>query len=87
MLGADQMVEFRVNGEFEAAVLSSLPGVSGCRTRGLDYMLSVSDTGAALHALLAEIERQHAKLEALTTHQATLEDVFVSLTGRTLRDE
>src|SRR5262245_15113104 len=52
MLGADQIVEFQVNGEFDAAVLSGLPGVSGSRTRGLDYLLSVSDTGAALHALL-----------------------------------
>ena len=86
-LGADQMVEFRVKGEFDGAVLPRLPGVSGFRTRGGDYLLSVSDAGAALHALLAEIESQHAKLEALTTHQATLEDVFVSLTGRTLRDE
>jgi len=81
------MVEFRVNGEFDGGVLPRLPGVSGFRTRGADYLLSVSDAGAALHALLAEIEGQQAKLEALTTHQATLEDVFVSLTGRTLRDE
>jgi ABC-2 type transport system ATP-binding protein len=87
MLGADQIVEFRVDGELNAQVLSSLPGVSGSRTRGADYLLSVSDAGPALHALLAELERQHVKLDALTTHQATLEDVFVSLTGRTLRDE
>jgi len=86
-LGADQIVEFRVNGELDPASLSRLPGVSGSRTRGADYLLSVSDAGAALHALLAEIERLGAKLDALTTHQATLEDVFVSLTGRTLRDE
>jgi ABC-2 type transport system ATP-binding protein len=86
-LGADQIVEFQVNGELDAATLSALPGVSGTRTRGEDYLLSVSDTGAALHALLAELDRRHVKLDALTTHQATLEDVFVSLTGRTLRDE
>ena len=38
-------------------------------------------------ALLAELARQKAELASLTTHHATLEDVFVSLTGRTLRDE
>jgi hypothetical protein len=32
------------------------------------------------------LERQRLKLISLTTHQATLEDVFVSLTGRMLRD-
>jgi hypothetical protein len=37
--------------------------------------------------VLAELERQRAPLRSLTTHHATLEDVFVSLTGRTLRDE
>ena len=86
-LGADQIVEFRVNGRLDAALLSSLPGVSGSRCREASYLLSVSDTGTALHALLAELEKQHVKLETLTTHEATLEDVFVSLTGRTLRDE
>jgi ABC-2 type transport system ATP-binding protein len=50
------------------------------------YSLTVSEIGIALPALLAEIRRQQAELVALTTHQATLEDVFVSLTGRMLRD-
>jgi len=49
--------------------------------------LTVSEMGIALPALLAEIERQHSELISLTTHQATLEDVFVSLTGRMLRDQ
>jgi ABC-2 type transport system ATP-binding protein len=37
-------------------------------------------------ALLAELRRQGAQLSQLRTHSATLEDVFVSLTGRQLRD-
>jgi ABC-2 type transport system ATP-binding protein len=51
------------------------------------YALTVSDIAVALPALLAHIERQRAELVTLTTHQATLEDVFVSLTGRMLRDD
>jgi hypothetical protein len=39
-----------------------------------------------LPALLGELERQQIKLHTLTTHDATLEDVFVNLTGRMLRD-
>jgi ABC-2 type transport system ATP-binding protein len=46
----------------------------------------VSEIGVALPALLAEIKRQQSEVVTLTTHQATLEDVFVSLTGRMLRD-
>jgi ABC-type multidrug transport system ATPase subunit len=49
--------------------------------------LTVSEIGATLPALLAELEKQQVKLDQLTTHQATLEDVFVNLTGRQLRDE
>jgi ABC-2 type transport system ATP-binding protein len=37
-------------------------------------------------ALLAELERRHLSLVELRTHTATLEDVFVALTGRQLRD-
>jgi hypothetical protein len=36
--------------------------------------------------LLAHLETAHVPLERLTTHTATLEDVFVTLTGRQLRD-
>jgi hypothetical protein len=42
--------------------------------------------GIALPALLEEIKRQQSELVSLTTHQATLEDVFVKLTGRMLRE-
>jgi hypothetical protein len=38
-------------------------------------------------ALLAELARQNLTLTELRTHSATLEDVFVKLTGRHLRDE
>ena len=94
-LGADQIVEFRVASgaeELRESPLLRLPGVTGMRARetreadGGSYLLTVSEIGAALPALLAELERQNLKLDHLTTHQATLEDVFVNLTGRMLRD-
>jgi ABC-2 type transport system ATP-binding protein len=85
-LGADQIVEFSVAGEMDKQKLESLPGVSGMRAASDGYALTVSDIGAALPALLAEIDRQRAELLKLTTHQATLEDVFVNMTGRMLRD-
>ncbi|MGH9766192.1 MAG: ABC transporter ATP-binding protein [Blastocatellia bacterium] len=94
-LGADQIVEFSVTSEAEElqdAPLRRLPGVTGMRAKetkeanGGGYLLTVSEIGTALPALLAELERQNLKLNQLTTHQATLEDVFVNLTGRMLRD-
>lgn len=85
-LNAEQIVEFNVTGELDEISLIQLPAVRSARRRDGEYLLSVSDISVALPALLAALERQHLKLVSLTTHQATLEDVFVSLTGRMLRD-
>ena len=85
-LGADQIIEFRVTKEIADDALTSLPAVSHLHKRDDDYSLTVAEMGVALPALLAEIKRQRSELVSLTTHQATLEDVFVSLTGRMLRE-
>ncbi|HEY8226165.1 MAG TPA: ABC transporter ATP-binding protein [Pyrinomonadaceae bacterium] len=85
-LGADQIIEFRVTKAIPDDILTSLPAVSHLHRRGEDYSLTVAEIGVALPALLAEIKQQQSELVSLTTHQATLEDVFVSLTGRMLRD-
>jgi ABC-2 type transport system ATP-binding protein len=85
-LGADQIIEFRVTKDISDAALTSLPAVGRLHKRGEDYSLTVTEMGVALPALLAEIKQQGSELVSLTTHQATLEDVFVSLTGRMLRE-
>jgi len=85
-LGADQIIEFRVTKEMSDNALTSLPAVSHLHKRDDDYSLTVTEMGVALPALLEEIKRQQSELVSLTTHQATLEDVFVSLTGRMLRE-
>lgn len=85
-LGADQIVEFSVTNPLDDDSLTNLPAVSNLHKRGEIYALTVSEIGVALPALFAEIKRQQSELVTLTTHQATLEDVFVSLTGRMLRD-
>ncbi|MBA3441765.1 MAG: ABC transporter ATP-binding protein [Pyrinomonadaceae bacterium] len=85
-LGADQILEFSTRLKLAEGTLELLPGVRGVRVRAEGYSLTVSDIGTALPALLAELDKQQAELITLTTHQATLEDVFVSLTGRMLRD-
>src|SRR5262249_56961323 len=73
-LGADQIVEFRVAsdaGELQDAPLRRLPGVTGMRARatkdasGGSYLLTVSEIGSALPALLAQLERQKLKLDQL----------------------
>ncbi|HEU4509168.1 MAG TPA: ABC transporter ATP-binding protein [Pyrinomonadaceae bacterium] len=85
-LGADQIVEFSVTNELAEDGLTNLPAVNQLHKRGEIYAATVADIAVAMPALLAEIKRQQSELVTLTTHQATLEDVFVSLTGRMLRD-
>ena len=57
------------------------------RDAGGGYELQVSALHRTVPALLALLARGSLELAHLTTHSATLEDVFVSLTGRQLRDE
>ena len=67
--------------------LRSLEGVCEADRRDGTYRLQVDELHRAMPALLQELRRQGAQLSELRTHSATLEDVFVSLTGRNLRDE
>ncbi len=86
-LGAGQIVEFRAPGLPDGAALELLPGVRSVSRKDGGFMLAVEEIGAALPALFDELGRRRIRLESLLTHQASLEDVFVRLTGRELRDE
>jgi ABC-2 type transport system ATP-binding protein len=50
------------------------------------FRLTVREVHTAVPALLAQLSSRQATLASLSTHHATLEDVFVALTGRRLRD-
>jgi ABC-2 type transport system ATP-binding protein len=87
-LGGQEVVEFStpdVNA-LELAALSSLPGVHGARRAADGFALTVAEVHRTLPALLDHLERAGAPLSRLSTHHATLEDVFVTLTGRQLRE-
>jgi hypothetical protein len=51
------------------------------------FVLTVARIVESLPPLLQELERQGVEVETLATHAATLEDVFVELTGKGLRDD
>jgi ABC-2 type transport system ATP-binding protein len=86
-LQAANVVEFSSEPEIEEAVLRALPGVTEPHRRGPSWSLPVRSLAETVPALLDRIEGSGAKLVSLSTHQATLEDLFVSLTGRALREE
>ena len=89
-LGAEHVVEFTVPDApadtFTAALLQQLDGVKTAREQGGRWTLEVVELARAMPALLGELARRGLRLGELATHSATLEDVFVSLTGRQLRD-
>ncbi len=89
-LGAEHVVEFALADGAgtapEAAELAALPGVRSVRPAADRTALTVTEVHRAVPALLALLERRRAELSMLATHHATLEDVFVALTGRQLRD-
>ena len=66
--------------------LLSLPGVSEVRREGTAFTLVVTDTQASVGALLGHLTTLGVELDSLQTHAPTLEDVFVTLTGKHLRD-
>ena len=89
-LGAEHVIDFALaNGgatdEF-AAEIRTLPGVRSVRLTADGVSLTAAELHTVLPALMASLTRRAVGLTSLTTHHATLEDVFVSLTGRQLRD-
>jgi ABC-2 type transport system ATP-binding protein len=88
-LGAEHVVEFAVGdgGPVDEGALAAVDGVATAVLRNGAYRISVGELHRTVPALLAELRRQGAQLTELRTHSATLEDVFVELTGRHLRDE
>jgi ABC-2 type transport system ATP-binding protein len=88
-LGAEHVVEFGVaeGAAPERAALDALPGVREVHSEDGTTRLTVREVHIAVPALMALLAQRAVSLSTLTTHTATLEDVFLHLTGRTLRDE
>jgi ABC-2 type transport system ATP-binding protein len=89
-IGVEHVVEFSAGSSGHALqfpALRSLDGVRDVRTENGNVLLQVTELHRAVPALLEELDRQSVPLTELRTHSATLEDVFVTLTGRHLRDE
>ena len=89
-IGVDHVVEFSTSGDagsVDRAALARVEGVRDVRDENGTIRLQATELHRAVPALLEELRRQGVPLTELRTHSATLEDVFVSLTGRHLRDE
>jgi ABC-2 type transport system ATP-binding protein len=93
-IGGEDIVEFAVSGieatghgSVDVAPLLAIPGVQSHRVDAGLHQLSVSELHLAVPRIFAALNQQGLHLSEFRTHSATLEDVFVRMTGRNLRDE
>lgn len=89
-IGVEHVVEFSAGGpgrKLDMEPLRGLEGILDVKSENGSVLLQTAKLHLAVPALLAELDRQQLPLTELRTHSATLEDVFVTLTGRHLRDE
>jgi ABC-2 type transport system ATP-binding protein len=89
-LGAEHVVEFGLAdgaAPLDVAELRGISGVNAARRLAGGYELQVGALHRVVPAVLALVTTRGLELSELRTHSATLEDVFVGLTGRQLRDE
>ncbi|HXI02395.1 MAG TPA: ABC transporter ATP-binding protein [Candidatus Saccharimonadales bacterium] len=96
-LRGEHVVEFALNGSqdpeaphaasLDPESLRDLPSVISARSESGAIQLTVHEPHVAIPALLERLAARGTTLSALATRHASLEDVFVALTGRHLRDE
>jgi ABC-2 type transport system ATP-binding protein len=88
-LGGEHLIEFVLadGAPLEETGYRTLPGVVGLRREDEAHCLAVTAPHVTLPALLDRLSAEGRELTRLTTRHASLEDVFVTLTGRHLRDE
>ncbi|HEY8454537.1 MAG TPA: ABC transporter ATP-binding protein [Actinopolymorphaceae bacterium] len=78
----EQRVRFRPSAPLDDELLAALPEVTDVRRTG-DRVV-VTGTGNLLHALTSVLARHHVIAHDLRVEQTTLDDAFVTLTGRSL---
>lgn len=86
-IGVEHVVEFSAAGTPDLDAIRRAPGVRDARVDDGRVLVQVTELHRAVPALLEVLAVAGLPLTELRTHSATLEDVFVALTGRHLRDE
>ena len=85
-LGADRVIEMEIENQVDVALFRKLASVKNIEQRGRALTFLVQDITVALPELVAFTGQQQMTVKAISTHEATLDDVFIHLTGRGLRN-
>jgi ABC-2 type transport system ATP-binding protein len=86
-LGLVQFVDFESNDAVDQAALRELPCLESIEQRGNHYRLRIDRSLSSLARLLEALARTGVMPIGLSAQQATLDDVFLQLTGRTLNPQ
>ena len=86
-IGGEQVIEFATTPALPAEAFAEVPTRVASRPRGDGHTLSVKELHRALPGLLSLVAARGANLVHLSTRQATLDDVFLAFTGRSLRED
>ena len=90
-LGGEHIIEFSLNHNggrvIEPAFFSGIEDVRSAVQEAESYLLTVSEPHRSIPVFLEFLRKENLELKSLTTRHVNLEDVFVSLTGRHLRDD
>jgi len=79
-------IEVRLAKPVSDGVLAGLDGVADCREFDGTYVMHSARAPHTIVALVKELESQNNELQSLEMFSPSLEDVFIELTGRRLRD-
>lgn len=79
-------IEVRLARPVVNGMLGQLDGVSDCREFDGAYILHSSSTPQTIVALVKQLEAEKNELQSLEMFSPSLEDVFIELTGRRLRE-
>ncbi|MEY4548568.1 MAG: hypothetical protein RL685_4763, partial [Pseudomonadota bacterium] len=83
-LGLVQFVDFETDDAVDTTALQSLACLQSVEQRGEHYRLRIDRSLRSLATVLEELARQQVTPVGLSAQQATLDDVFLKLTGRAL---
>jgi len=79
-------IEIRLARPITNGLLSHLEGVADCREFDGTYVLHSARAPQTIVALVKQLEAQSNELQSLEMFSPSLEDVFIELTGRRLRE-
>jgi ABC-2 type transport system ATP-binding protein len=86
-IGGHHLVELETDVALPPAAVADVEGVRAARVSGAGLALSIGEPHVALPALFTRLRERNARPTRLVSRVATLDDVFLSLTGRNLRED